>query len=77
MEFGEHVKPRCARFKAQKVGLATLRKLTICGHSVDDGGDCIHVDGGEVCGLWFIVIWVVELAETFVDIVSTVLEDNS
>ena len=77
MEFREHVKPRCARFKAQKVGLATLRKLTICGHPVDYGGDCIHVDGGEVCGLRFIVIWVVELAEAFVDVVSMVLEDNS
>ena len=40
---------------------------------VDLGGDGIHVDGGEVSGLGFIVIGVVELAETFVDIISAVL----
>ena len=74
MEFGNHVKPRCVGFKAQEVGLATFGKLTICGHT---DGDCIHVDWSEVCGLWFIVVWVVELAETFVDVVSMVLKDNS
>ena len=51
MEFGEHVKPCCARFEAQEVGLATFGKFTISGHAVDLGGDGIHVDGGEVSGL--------------------------
>ena len=73
MEFGEHVKPRCAGFEAKEVGLATFGEFAIRGHAVDYGRDGIHMDGGEVCGLRFIVIWVVELAETFVDIVSAVL----
>ena len=55
MEFGEHVKPCCMRFEAQEVGLTTLGKLTISGHKVDMGRDGIHMDGGEVSGLGFIV----------------------
>ena len=77
MEFGEHVKPCRTRFEAQEVGLATFGELTIGGHAVNLGGDGIHMDGDEVSGLRFIVIWVIELAETFVDVVSAVLEDNS
>ena len=73
MEFGEHIKPRCAGFEAKEVGLATFGEFTFRGHAVDYGGNGIHVDGGEVCGLWFIVVGVVELEETFVDIVSAVL----
>ena len=45
MELGEHIKPRCAWFKAKEVGLATFGQFTISGHAVDLGGDGIHVDG--------------------------------
>ena len=35
MEFGEHVKPRCAGFEAKEVGLATFEEFAISGHAVD------------------------------------------
>ena len=57
--------------------MAAFGEFTIRGHTVDLGKGCIHVDGDEVCGLGFIVVRVIELAEPFVDVVSTVLEDNS
>ena len=75
MKFGKHVKPRCAWFKAEEVGLAMSGKFIICRHTADLVGDCIHVDGGEVCGLGFIVIGAIELVEPFIDIVSAVLEE--
>ena len=50
-------------FKAKEVGLATFGEFAISGHAVDYGRNGIHVDRGEVCGLGFIVVWVVELAE--------------
>ena len=77
VEFREHVKPCCAGFKAQEVGLARLESSPSVVIRLTMAEIASHVDGGEVCGLRFIVIWVVELAETFVDVVSTVLEDNS
>ena len=63
--------------KPKEVGLATFGQFTISGHAVDLGGDGIHVDGCEVSGLRFIVVGVIDLAKTFVDVVSAVLEDNS
>ena len=62
MEFGEHVKLCCARFKTEEVGLETFGEFTIHGHTVNLGRNCSHMDGGEICGLGFIVDGVVELA---------------